>query len=131
MPASSTKPRPARRLERAPAGPADRQPVLRAHRAVEEQGGDAGQGRGAKPEDAVTPDDAIKDPYVLEFLTSRTSIRNPIWKALIRRLEDFLLELGEGFTFIGRQRRLRIDQTWYRVDCCCSIASCAAWSSST
>ena len=36
--------------------------------------------------------------------------------ALIRRLEDFLLELGEGFTFIGRQRRLRIDQTWYRVD---------------
>src|SRR5256885_14763022 len=33
-----------------------------------------------------------------------------------RRLEDFLLELGEGFTFIGRQRRLRIDQTWYRVD---------------
>jgi hypothetical protein len=35
---------------------------------------------------------------------------------LIRRLEDFLLELGEGFTFIGRQRRLRIDQTWYRVD---------------
>jgi hypothetical protein len=36
--------------------------------------------------------------------------------ALIQRLEDFLLELGEGFTFVGRQRRLRIDQTWYRVD---------------
>lgn len=31
-------------------------------------------------------------------------------------LEDFLLELGEGFAFVGRQRRLRIDQTWYRVD---------------
>lgn len=36
--------------------------------------------------------------------------------ALIQRLEDFLLELGEGFAFIGRQRRLRIDQTRYRVD---------------
>ena len=35
---------------------------------------------------------------------------------MIQRLEDFLLELGEGFTFVGRQRRLRIDQTWYRVD---------------
>ena len=36
--------------------------------------------------------------------------------ALIHRLEDFLLELGSDFTFVGRQRRLRIDQTWYRVD---------------
>ena len=35
---------------------------------------------------------------------------------MIQRLEYFLLELGEGFTFVGRQRRLRIDQTWYRVD---------------
>lgn len=37
-------------------------------------------------------------------------------RALIRRLEDFLLELGDRFTFDGRQRRLRIDHTWYRVD---------------
>ena len=35
---------------------------------------------------------------------------------MIHRLEDFLLELGSDFTFVGRQRRLRIDQTWYRVD---------------
>jgi hypothetical protein len=37
-------------------------------------------------------------------------------EALIRHLEAFLLELGGDFAFIGRQRRLRIGDTWYRVD---------------
>ncbi|XAH26054.1 PDDEXK nuclease domain-containing protein [Xylophilus sp. GW821-FHT01B05] len=69
------------------------------------------------PEDAVTPDDAIKDPYVLEFLDLKDEYsESDLEQALIRRLEDFLLELGDGFAFVGRQRRLRIDQTWYRVD---------------
>ena len=36
--------------------------------------------------------------------------------ALVHRLEDFLLELGGDFTFVGRQRRLRIGETWFRVD---------------
>lgn len=75
--------------------------------------------KGAAPKagDAVTPDDAIKDPYVLEFLNLKDEYsESDLEAALIRRLEDFLLELGEGFTFVGRQRRLRIDQTWYRVD---------------
>jgi predicted nuclease of restriction endonuclease-like (RecB) superfamily len=75
------------------------------------------KGAVPKPEDAVGPDDAIKDPYVLEFLDLKDEYsESELEVALIRRLEDFLLELGEGFTFIGRQRRLRIDQTWYRVD---------------
>ncbi|HFT8560243.1 TPA: YhcG family protein [Pseudomonas aeruginosa] len=75
------------------------------------------KGAVPKPEDAVTPDDAIKDPYVLEFLDLKDEYsESDLEAALIRRLEDFLLELGEGFTFVGRQRRLRIDQTWYRVD---------------
>ncbi len=75
------------------------------------------KGSVARPEDAVTPNDAIKDPYVLEFLDLRDEYsESDLEAALIRRLEDFLLELGEGFTFVGRQRRLRIDQTWYRVD---------------
>lgn len=69
------------------------------------------------PADAVTPDDAIKDPYVLEFLDLKDEYsESDLEQALIQRLEDFLLELGDGFTFVGRQRRLRIDQTWYRVD---------------
>lgn len=70
-----------------------------------------------KPEDVASPGDAIKDPYVLEFLDLKDEYsESDLEEALIRRLEDFLLELGEGFTFVGRQRRLRIDQTWYRVD---------------
>jgi len=75
------------------------------------------KGAVAKPEDAITPDDAIKDPYVLEFLDLKDEYsESDLEAALIQRLEDFLLELGEGFTFVGRQRRLRIDHTWYRVD---------------
>jgi len=75
------------------------------------------KGATAKPEDAITPDDAIKDPYVLEFLDLKDEYsESDLESALIQRLEDFLLELGEGFTFVGRQRRLRIDHTWYRVD---------------
>ncbi len=75
------------------------------------------KGAAPRPEDAVRPDDAIKDPYVLEFLNLKDEYsESDLEAALIQRLEDFLLELGEGFTFVGRQRRLRIDQTWYRVD---------------
>ena len=75
------------------------------------------KGAVPKPADAVTVDDAIKDPLVLEFLDLKDEYsESDLEQALIRRLEDFLLELGDGFTFVGRQRRLRIDQTWYRVD---------------
>jgi len=75
------------------------------------------KGAVPKPADTVTPDEAIKDPYVLEFLDLKDEYsESDLETALIQRLEDFLLELGEGFTFVGRQRRLRIDQIWYRVD---------------
>jgi predicted nuclease of restriction endonuclease-like (RecB) superfamily len=75
------------------------------------------KGAIAKVEDVVTPDEAVKDPYVLEFLNLKDEYSEAdLEEALIQRLEDFLLELGSDFTFVGRQRRLRIDQTWYRVD---------------
>jgi predicted nuclease of restriction endonuclease-like (RecB) superfamily len=75
------------------------------------------KGTVAKPEDTIRPDEAVKDPYVLEFLNLKDEYSEAeLEEALIHRLEDFLLELGGEFTFIGRQRRLRIDQTWYRVD---------------
>jgi len=75
--------------------------------------------RGAqpKPEDAVSADEEIKDPLVLEFLGLRDEYsETDLEDALIRHLESFLLELGNDFAFVGRQRRLRIDDEWYRID---------------
>jgi len=75
--------------------------------------------KGSVPEagDILTAEQEIKDPLVLEFLGlkdeySETDLEN----ALIEHLETFLLELGGDFTFVGRQRRLRIDNEWYRID---------------
>jgi predicted nuclease of restriction endonuclease-like (RecB) superfamily len=71
----------------------------------------------AKHEDAITPEEEIKDPYVLEFLGLKDEYsESDIEEALILHLERFLLELGGDFAFIGRQRRLRIGDEWYRID---------------
>ncbi len=75
--------------------------------------------KGGRPQasDLVTPDEAIKDPYFLEFLNLKDEYsESHLEDALIHRLEDFLLELGGDFTFVERQRRLRIGETWFRVD---------------
>jgi predicted nuclease of restriction endonuclease-like (RecB) superfamily len=75
------------------------------------------KGEIAQPGDAVTPEEAIKDPYVLEFLDLKDEYsESQLEAALIHRLEDFLLELGDDFTFVGRQRRLRVGDSWFRVD---------------
>ena len=75
------------------------------------------KGAAPHPADAVTPEQEIKDPYVLEFLGLKDEYsETDIEEALIRHLEHFLLELGGDFTFIGRQRRLRIGDEWYRID---------------
>src|ERR1044071_5391888 len=75
------------------------------------------KGAAAKREDAVTPEEEIKDPYVLEFLGLKDEYsESEIEEALILHLERFLLELGGDFAFVGRQRRLRIGGEWYRVD---------------
>ncbi len=75
--------------------------------------------RGAKPQpgDAVSADEEIRHPLVLEFLGLRDEYsETDLEAALIQHLETFLLELGNDFAFVGRQRRLRIDDEWYRVD---------------
>jgi len=75
------------------------------------------KGQKALPEDIVTPEEEIKDPYVLEFLDLKDEYsETDLEDALIRHLETFLLELGGDFCFIGRQKRLRIGDEWYRVD---------------
>lgn len=75
------------------------------------------KGAKPKPEDAVSADEELKDPCVLEFLGLKDEYsESELEEALIQHLESFLLELGGDFAFIGRQRRLRIGSEWYRVD---------------
>jgi predicted nuclease of restriction endonuclease-like (RecB) superfamily len=71
----------------------------------------------ARPGDAISPEEEIKDPYVLEFLGLKDEYsETEVEAALIQRLEAFLLELGGDFSFVGRQRRLRVGDEWYRID---------------
>ena len=67
--------------------------------------------------DRVTPEEELKDPFVLEFLDLKDEYsESDLEEELIRHLEHFLLELGGDFAFIGRQKRLRVGGEWYRVD---------------
>ncbi len=65
----------------------------------------------------VTADEAIKDPFVLEFLGLKDEYsETDLEDALITHLAEFLLELGDDFTFVARQRRFRLDDNWFKVD---------------
>jgi predicted nuclease of restriction endonuclease-like (RecB) superfamily len=67
--------------------------------------------------DVTTPETEIKDPFVLEFLGLKDEYsESDLEEALIRELEQFLLELGNDFAFVARQKRLRVGTEWYRVD---------------
>jgi predicted nuclease of restriction endonuclease-like (RecB) superfamily len=71
----------------------------------------------AQNDDSMTTEEAIKNPFVLEFLDLKDEYsESDMEAALIQHLADFLLELGDDFAFIGRQRRLRIDDNWFRID---------------
>lgn len=75
------------------------------------------RGVEAKPGDALSADEEVRDPLVLEFLDLKDEYsENDLEEALVHHLESFLLELGGEFAFIGRQRRLRIGDEWYRID---------------
>jgi predicted nuclease of restriction endonuclease-like (RecB) superfamily len=63
--------------------------------------------------------DVIKDPYVLEFLgleEKSSYSESELEQKLIDRLENFLLELGTGFTFVARQKRITFEEKHFRVD---------------
>ena len=65
------------------------------------------------------PEDLLKQPYVFEFLGVREEkpmLEKTLEKKLIRHIEDFLLELGRGFMFVGSQQRVTIGNTHYYVD---------------
>ena len=75
------------------------------------------KGEKPKPGDAVSADEEIRNPLVLEFLNLKDEYsESELEDALIRHLETFLLELGNEFAFVGRQKRLRIGNEWFRVD---------------
>lgn len=65
------------------------------------------------------PDDIIKDPYVFEFLgipEAKPIMESDLERMLVKGIEDFLLELGRGFMFVGTQQRVTINNTHYYVD---------------
>ncbi|MCG2726834.1 MAG: PDDEXK nuclease domain-containing protein [Elusimicrobia bacterium] len=65
------------------------------------------------------PEDAIKEPYILEFLNLKQEIsytENQLEQAIIDKLQYFLLELGKGFTFVARQKRITIINRHYHID---------------
>ena len=66
-----------------------------------------------------SPVDAIKDPLILEFLgleEHSSYSEGDLETAIINQLETFLLELGKGFTFVARQKRITFDEKHYHID---------------
>lgn len=67
----------------------------------------------------ATPSDMVKDPYVLEFLglpQDGRLLEKDLESALISKLQQFLLELGKGFSFVARQRRITLDGRHFFID---------------
>lgn len=65
------------------------------------------------------PIDTIKEPYILDFLglpDSDVLHESKLEKAIISNLQSFLLELGKGFAFVGRQKRLQFDDDFFYID---------------
>ena len=72
-----------------------------------------------KTEPKTEPDYILKDPYILEFLDLKESKKyheSDIEQALISKLQEFLLELGKGFSFVARQKRITIEGDHYYID---------------
>ncbi len=72
-----------------------------------------------KGHEIQTPTDLVKDPYVLEFTgipESTKLLESTLEQALITRMQEFLLELGKGFAFVGRQQRIKIGEKYFYID---------------
>ncbi|MFS8067616.1 MAG: PDDEXK nuclease domain-containing protein [Byssovorax sp.] len=70
-----------------------------------------------REEDRLTPDLVFRDPYVLDFLGLRdTYSEKELEGAILREIEAFLLELGAGFAFVERQKRITLDGDDYYLD---------------
>lgn len=70
-----------------------------------------------RKDDQLTPDLVFRDPYVLDFLGLHDSYaEKDIEAAILREMEAFILELGTGFTFVARQKRITIDDQDFHID---------------
>lgn len=70
-----------------------------------------------RKEDLLTPNLVFKDPYFLEFLNLNDRyLEKDLEDAIMRELEQFLLELGGGFSFLARQKRITIDDEDFHID---------------
>lgn len=70
-----------------------------------------------RKEQKVSPELLLKDPYLLDFLNlSDRYLEKDLEDAILRDIEQFLLELGAGFSFVARQRRLQIDDDDFYID---------------
>jgi predicted nuclease of restriction endonuclease-like (RecB) superfamily len=70
-----------------------------------------------REEDKLTPDLVFHDPYFLDFLGLKDSYaEKDIEAAILRELENFIIELGAGFTFVARQKRITVDNEDYHID---------------
>jgi predicted nuclease of restriction endonuclease-like (RecB) superfamily len=73
--------------------------------------------KALREEDRLSPDLVFRDPYVLDFLGLRdTYSEQDLESALLREIESFLLELGTGFAFVERQKRITLDGDDYYMD---------------
>lgn len=73
--------------------------------------------KALKEEDRLSPDLVFRDPYILDFLNLKdTYSEKDLEKAILRELERFILELGNGFTFVERQKRMVIDGEDFSLD---------------
>lgn len=70
-----------------------------------------------RDEDKLTPDLVFRDPYFLDFLgLKNTFSEKNLEDAILRELENFILELGQGFSFVERQKRMVIDGEDFKLD---------------
>ncbi len=70
-----------------------------------------------KAEDKLTPDLVFRDPYLLDFLGLKdTYAEKDVEAAILREMEAFILELGVGFAFVERQKRMQVDDRDYYLD---------------
>ena len=70
-----------------------------------------------RTEDKLTPDMVFRDPYFLDFLGLKDRfLEKDIEDAIMREMELFILELGVGFTFVARKKRIQIDNDDYYLD---------------